>query len=289
MKAFLIALLFTTTAHAVDFKDCTQLKEQCFDVQNFPQKSFFMAGTDKTKVAVFVHGLSDSPYFTKDIAQFLNSQGYYVYSVLLSGHGLTPEALLDISSSQWLNDVKRTIRKALSETGAKQVVLSGFSLGGVLVTDLAEDAYWKNKISKLILMAPAFEVKNQYAPILCAADAYYVKTWASDSPGSTPVKYNKLALKAVCELLGLASQTIDNSRSVTVPVFAVVTDADQTINTEAAIDTFHNMTSDKNKLFYIRNQNTSHTAINFKNDPIGNRRNPLFDQMSKKLILFLNN
>lgn len=285
----LFCLCFAKNVDAHQFKDCTILKEKCFELQNSPQKPFYMKGTDLTKVAVLVHGLSDSPYFTKDIALLLNSQGYYVYSVLLSGHGTQIEDINGLKYQDWVNDVISTIFLAQRETGAKQVLLEGFSMGGALVTYFAEHPVWKNRISKLILMAPAFKIQSIRGRFMCATGTSNFKTWAWDRPITSPVKYNKMTIDAVCELTQVGALTRMSSNKVTVPVFMALTKGDKTIDNNSAMETYINMNSSIKDFFYVDDLNTSHTDLNFKSDLLEGRKNPKFETMEKRLIRFLNN
>lgn len=285
-------LLLSTFTFASEFKDCTYLKNECFTLQNFPNQSFVLKAPIKkdkpAKLAVIAHGLSDGPYFTKDLALLLHLQGYNVYSVRLTGHGTRVEDLLNIKSTQWISDIKNTISLGMKETGAKQVLLAGFSLGGALVSNFAINDHWKRKLSGMILMAPAFQIQKNLGRAMCATGAYHLKTWAWDDPQKTsPIKYNKMTFKAVCELVDIGAIIRENAQRITSPVFMAVTDGDQTIRTDIAVDTLKVMKSKKKKLYRIVSTNVSHTDIMFKSDPISHRQNPQFRDMSQKIIQFL--
>lgn len=285
MKSLLAFLLIIGShAYALEFKDCTNLHANCFLEENEPQKPYILRANTK-KTAVFIHGLSDSPYFTKDLAEVLNQNGYNVYSVLLSGHGASYKDLLKVKAEDWIEDVAQTIQLALNETGADQVVLVGFSLGGVLATTFAEDLRWKNQVSKIVLLAPAFQIKkNIRGKLMCAMGATEIMAW--DRPGKSLVKYNQMYLHPVCELIRLAEIAKENIKSINVPVYMVVTDGDTTINTEVALEKFNEIQGAK-KLFHIRNKSISHTDINFKHDHLENKTNTEFDEMARQIVQFL--
>ncbi|MES2768291.1 MAG: alpha/beta fold hydrolase [Bdellovibrionota bacterium] len=277
---------FASLSQAGEFKDCSSFIEECI-AQYSPYSSFYINSPQNTKAVVLVHGLTDSPYFTKDLALLLNQNGYNVYSVLLSGHGTKVEELFEITSQQWLMDIEQAILFALKNSRVKKVALSGFSMGGVLISSLAQDPYWKNKISTLILMAPAFKIKKNLGIVMCASGAYRLKTWAANSPEKSPIRYNQMPFYSVCELTDLSAIVRKNAKSISTPVFMVVTDGDQTINTQAAIETLRDMSSNDKKLFYIKNLKTSHTDLVFRNDPLAKKKNPQFDQMGQRIIQFL--
>lgn len=280
-------VLVSSDVLANDFKDCTNLKEACFDIDHAPSSSFYIKAENSKKAAVLVHGLTDSAYFTKDLALLLNSQGYNVYSVLLSGHGTRVEDLFQVSNQIWLTDIKKTILFALKDSGASQVVLSGFSMGGVLTTSLTLSPIWTKYISNLILMAPAFKIKNNAGIAMCATGTYRLKTWAKNNPGKSPIRYNQMPFRSVCELTDIGSLVRDSANKISTPIFMAVTDGDTTIDTPVAIEVYNFMSSPDKNLFHIKNTKITHTDLVFKNDPIGHKNNPEFDQMSQKIIEFL--
>jgi len=284
---FFLFLLSTNSTLAIDFKDCTNLKEKCFTVDQAPSSSFYIKAINSNKAAVLVHGLTDSPYFTKALAIFLNSQGYNVYSVLLSGHGTLVEDLFQVTNQNWLTDIKRTILFALKDSQSTEVVLSGFSMGGVLTTSLAESPIWSKYISHLILMAPAFKIKSNAGIAMCTTGTYRLKTWAKNNPGKSAVRYNQTPFQSVCELTKLGSIVRDGANKISTPIFMAVTDGDQTINTDSAIEAYLSMSSKHKKLFHIKNTKVAHSDLVFRNDPIGHKKNPQFDQMSQEIIKFL--
>lgn len=279
-------ILFASLSSAREFKDCSSLTEECI-VRHSPHSSFYTNSPQNTKAAVLVHGLTDSAYFTKDLALLLSQNGYNVYSVLLSGHGTQVEELFEVSAEDWLMDLQETINFALKDSGVEKVLLSGFSMGGALVSSLAQDPYWKNKVSNLVLMAPAFMIKKDMGRALCASGTYRFKQWATNKPEKSPIRYNQMPFHAVCELTDLGADVRRNAKSISVPVFMAVTDGDQTINNDAAIETFAKMSSRNKKLFHVKNIKITHTDLVFKDDPIAKKKNPQFDQMGQGILQFL--
>jgi esterase/lipase len=84
------------------------------------------------KAIVLVHGLTDSPFFMKAIAEyFYNSLGYNVYMPLLQCHGLIyPEGMTGVSLLQWKKNLGFAIRAAAEH--ADRVSVGGLSTGGAL-------------------------------------------------------------------------------------------------------------------------------------------------------------
>ena len=88
------------------------------------------------KVVVLFHGLSDSPFFLRSIAQSIYLQGNNVIVVLMPGHG-KKQADADMQDTgladRWRAHVSEVIDYAASL--GKQRYLGGFSTGGALATE----------------------------------------------------------------------------------------------------------------------------------------------------------
>jgi predicted esterase len=88
------------------------------------------------KVLVLFHGLSDSPFYLRSIAQSIHQQGNNVIVALMPGHG-KKQADKDMQdenlAERWRTHVSQVIEYA-SSLGKKRY-LGGFSTGGVLATE----------------------------------------------------------------------------------------------------------------------------------------------------------
>ncbi len=85
-----------------------------------------------TKSIVLIHGLTDSPHFMRDIADFFHEQlGYNVFLPLLRGHGLKqPKSMIGIRLKHWMANVNFALESAHKCTSF--VSIGGLSAGGAL-------------------------------------------------------------------------------------------------------------------------------------------------------------
>ncbi len=118
------------------------------------------------RVAVLVHGLSDSPQAMRDLAQVYLSQGFTVIGLRLSGHGTSMSDLdKNGTADNWENDVADAMKTA-GALGSK-VSLVGYSTGGALALNyamkdrLGENAPGMPHVHDVNLLAPAL---NFYQP-----------------------------------------------------------------------------------------------------------------------------
>ena len=92
--------------------------------------------TPSKKVAVLVHGLSDSPFFMREISNILFNEGYDVIVPLLPGHGLRDDegAMSDSNlAERWQAHVDEVI--ALADNMSDTLIVGGFSTGGALAVE----------------------------------------------------------------------------------------------------------------------------------------------------------
>ncbi|MFT5541991.1 MAG: esterase/lipase [Glaciecola sp.] len=86
-------------------------------------------------IVVLFHGLSDSPFFVRGIAEHLNSRGFTVVAPLTPGHGKL-DAVADMKDpnlqARWYEHVDKIM--ALVEPYSDTTFIGGFSTGGTLAT-----------------------------------------------------------------------------------------------------------------------------------------------------------
>ena len=87
--------------------------------------------------ALIFHGLAGTPFEVAAVARALMAEGVAAHTPLLPGHGESPEAYLASSFAEW-RAFARAEYERLSAKGP--VLLGGYSLGGILALDVAENA-----------------------------------------------------------------------------------------------------------------------------------------------------
>ena len=91
--------------------------------------------------ALLVHGLTDSPYSMRAIAERLHAAGYETVSLRMQGHGTVPGGLVNTSWEDWSAAVRMGARHLRERIGnGRPLVMVGYSNGGALVTKYALDA-----------------------------------------------------------------------------------------------------------------------------------------------------
>jgi esterase/lipase len=285
--------------HYRDYKTKADVRDGCH-----PQ--MFKHG-DTRNAIVLVHGLTDSPYFLREIGEYFCSQmGFDVYLPLLRAHGLkNPEGMKDAAATKWQEDVRYAVDVAKASGGTLSI--GGFSTGGTLSVDLAISQ--PNLITGgVFLFSGALSLAGITAelgnvteillrtPLAALLDSLDKTNLANDSPSGNPYRYSKMDIGAATELSKLIEEFdhLAKKHVINQPLFAVHSEADTT----AAIDVIEELVtrSPQAEMFKIGKYfNVPHASVVLKN-PVFSRNNsplepanPYFDSMLTALHDFLKN
>lgn len=248
----LISIAISQSEASQKYKDCSGEKQStCFAPDNRPQDAFKMVYPQRTKIsALLIHGLSDSPFYMKDIAQDLYKAGINVVAIKTRGHGTFAEDLQNATLENWKQDVHEGFLEALKY--GDKVLISGFSTGGALAI---HTALYYPETAGLILFSPAVKISRKLTPISCYSVVQYFKPWVSDSeePEDIPVKYRKMATNGVCQLYRLTKEIAPHFEKIKVPVVSIVTEYDDLISPAAMLGFMNRIGSNfKRTVFYSK-------------------------------------
>lgn len=125
-------------------------------------RSFRLTQAAPTGRALLMHGLSDSPYSMKALAESLHARGFEVTVLRLPGHGTLPSAMTQMDARDWTAAVRIAARDVAARTPAGQpFYIGGYSTGGTLALqytlDALEDASLRRP-DRVLLVSPAIEI-----------------------------------------------------------------------------------------------------------------------------------
>jgi carboxylesterase len=178
---------------------------------------------ERGRVGVVVsHGFTGTPQSMRPWAEHLAATGYSVRLPRLPGHGTRWQ---DMNETRW-TDWYGEIRRAYDDLAARcdVVFACGLSMGGTLVTKLAEDlaGHPADKLGGLVLVNSAYGTMRKDA-----AFARYI-TWAIKSRpgigsdikklGTDELSYDKTPLKAFVSLQDLWKVVVADLGKITAPI-----------------------------------------------------------------------
>ena len=180
-------------------------------------------------IVILVHGLSDSAFSMRDLAQTLADNCYIARTALLPGHGTKPGDLLNVRFSDWSNTVKYLIAESAQEHD--NVITVGFSLGALLT--MGEAIKPGSLIDKAITISPAFYLTTSpYAEL--TRWLYPFKRWLDKEKPDDTYRYEAIPTIAVAQTIKAKShfhKQLELTGSVTIPWLLIQSDDDLVVET----------------------------------------------------------
>ena len=206
--------------------------------------------------AVFLHGLTDSPYSSRHIARAYRDHGYVSVAIRLPAHGTVPGALTDVTWEDWSAATRLAVREARRRVGPSVPLhLVGYSNGGALAMKYALDAIGDRTLmrpDRIVLISPMIGVTRlaRFAGLFglpAIFPAFAKAAWLSVVPEFNPFKYNSFPINGARQSSRLAralQQQIAGysreSRLVDVPpVLTFQSVVDFTVSTRAIVSALY--------------------------------------------------
>jgi len=187
------------------------------------------------KGILFIHGLSDSPYHMRAVARHFQTRGFLVRSILLPGHGTVPGDLLHATYQEWIRATEYGVHQMKLQ--AENVYMGGFSTGGGLcVLEALSDP----SIRGLVLFSPALGINSPWAFL---ADLMKVfSDWlGGERDDKDTAKYESFAVNGAAQVYHLTREidaAFSAGKRLSMPVFAVLSVDDTSVDTKKATETF---------------------------------------------------
>ncbi len=150
---------------------------------------------------LLTHGLTDSPYFMRQIAALFQKQGFRVMAVLLPGHGTQPGDLLEVIWQEWAGTVAYGADRLAEE--ADEIYLAGLSAGATLsVYHSLRD----QRVRGLFLFSPALRIASSAAwAALHKLYSWLMPSakWVNILPDNDIYKYESFPKNAAAQMRGV--------------------------------------------------------------------------------------
>jgi alpha-beta hydrolase superfamily lysophospholipase len=155
--------------------------------------------------ALLIHGLTDSPYSMRAVAEVLGNAGVYSLALRMPGHGTVPSGLVHANWNDWLAAVRMGVRHVRSRIPAgAPLILVGYSNGGALALKYTTEAMESGRgplPSKLVLLSPMIGVTPAaglawWISRLGAVPYFEKANWLDVLPEYNPFKYNSFPANA---------------------------------------------------------------------------------------------
>lgn len=153
---------------------------------------------------LLLHGLTDSPYSMRSLAEAFQAEGYVALCLRVPGHGTVPAGLLEVTTDDWMAAVRIGWRHVLEVAGPDRPVhLCGYSNGGALAVLhtlelLADGARTPDSV---VLLSPAigitpFAAASNFHKVYSWIPWFAKAKWLGVEPEYDPFKYNSFPKNA---------------------------------------------------------------------------------------------
>jgi len=170
-------------------------------------RSFRLVDPNPAGHALLVHGLTDSPYSMRAMAQTLHARGFDVTVLRLPGHGTLPSMMTSMSLRDWTLALRIAAKDVAARVAPGEAFyVGGYSSGGTLVLQYALDALQDETLrrpDRVLLVSPAIEL-TRVAALAEIIDIFSVvpvpvldkARWQAIAPEFDPYKFNSFPVNA---------------------------------------------------------------------------------------------
>jgi alpha-beta hydrolase superfamily lysophospholipase len=206
--------------------------------------------------AVLLHGLTDSPYSQRHVAQSYRDHGFVAIVMRMPGHGTVPAGLTDVEWEDWAAATRLAVREARRRIGPEAPLhLVGFSNGGALAVKYALDAIADPNLTqadRIVLISPMIGITRfarfaGLAGLPALLPAFAEAAWLGIVPEFNPFKYNSFPVNGAVQSYRLtqviqreiAQFSRDGLLSGLPPIITFQSVMDYTVSTPAIISALY--------------------------------------------------
>lgn len=216
-------------------------------------KEYIPSKADITnKGVLLIHGLLDSSTSMDSLYDSFSKKNYHVKNILLPGHGTTPNDLLHVTYQDWLECVEFSLNSF--PNNINDITIIGLSAGAILGCYLAQNY---KKVSRLILFAPAFELKAKGSSLISPLHKFnelvppLAVEWLVSQTETSATKYKSVTTNCAHQL-SLLIKLVKN-KPLHCPIFTVISTDDETVSSAGTIKLLLKQKHHQNKLIIYSN------------------------------------
>lgn len=201
---------------------------------------------------LLIHGFCDTTDAVVTLADYLEENKIASYSVLLAGHGTSPENLASTTWRDWYESAASGLGKVLAWE-YQQTIVAGLSLGAALSLLLAAK---EESMDGIILLAPLIQLDSialKFLPLLKHLMSFRsVDVEESQKPYDVKrFKYDREPLSAYEELQKLTKAVREHLPQVTVPTLIIQGTNDNTLNPDHAKEAYQEISAKQKDLLML--------------------------------------
>lgn len=203
--------------------------------------------------ALLLHGLTDSPYSMRKLAEILAARGIYALCLRMPGHGTVPSGLTNVHWQDWSAAARVGARHVRGKIGeGKPFYLFGYSNGAAIALQYSLEALAAPALpraDRIVLFSPEIGVApfprlTEILSSFAFVPGNEKSRWLDVLPEYNPFKYNSFPVNAGQQSLGITnalqkefdSAAADGRIQKLPPILAFQSVVDATVQTDAVAD-----------------------------------------------------
>ncbi len=167
-------------------------------------RSFEIPATVSGPSVLLIHGMSDSPYSLRNMAERLHAEGAHVLGLRVPGHGTAPSGLLRVTWQDMAAAVKLAVQHLSQVNPGQPVHIVGYSNGAALAVNYALSSLDNTElpaVERLVLLSPEIGLTPVAALAIWQSRLGRILgleklAWNTILPEYDPFKYGSFAVNA---------------------------------------------------------------------------------------------
>ena len=197
---------------------------------------FLLKGKSRDIGIVLSHGYMAAPLEVRQLAEYLNRLGFWVYVPRLKGHGTSPEDLAMRTYLDWRNSVDHGY--AIISNACKKVVAGGFSTGAGLALDLAVRVQAVAGVFAVSAPMRLKDFSSRFAPAVDmwnrlmerARQVGAKKEFVENKPENPHINYSRNPISGVVEVDRLMDELEPQLTDLKVPALVIQSRGDPVVD-----------------------------------------------------------
>lgn len=222
-------------------------------------KPYLMVPNKSNKIGILlVHGFLSSPAELKYFAEKMYKKGHPVMGVRLAGHGTSPHDLAKRNWGDWLESVRRGYK--IISSFADEVIVIGFSAGGVLSILLAEEKPEKliglasvaapmALVDKGVAFIPMLHKMNKLFSLLPTVGG--IAQFLDNDTARPDINYRSMPVSAINELKNMMYTAKTRLDGIEIPTTIIQGTEDPVVSPSSGETIHKNISSEEKSLHWI--------------------------------------